>query len=874
MATSKLTPTDLTFTLDGTTIAARATASADAITLVGASSSLVSLGGILSPTSDNQAATKGYVDSTSAGLSWKNPVIAASVGDVVLATDVDDGKSLDGVVLSTGDRILLKNQTNAIENGLWVVSATGAPTRPSDFADGSAEASSAVFVSEGTTQADTGWVCTSDRGSDIVGTDNLSFVQFNGASNIIAGDGIDKSGNTISVDSTVVRTLGDQSISGIKTFNNNGVFNLGLSVPADNQSITVGVGADLSITHDGTDTTMTSTTGNLILDNTNILGSTINILGTDTADTSFQVQNDSGNSLFTLEGSGSATFSNTVAANEFTDTVLSITGGDITNAGSITATTFTDGTATLTGGDLTGLNTATDAQTDYAASVAYVLSKTSSPVNFTDQAVVTSFTNVNVAAPGASIDGVAVLVGDVVLLQGQTDTTEDGLYVYNGAAVPLTRTVSQATGTSALNDVTYVAGGSKAGFSYIQTASANYGQALTYTIFSGSTPAAGSDNNIQINVNGSFGGASNYNIASESATSLIVSDNSNIAFGTGSNFTITNDGTDTTLDNTFVTGSTIMKLGTDTTATDFQVQNDSGVAAFTVFGDSTSAFSGELSMSANKITNVADPTADQDAATKKYVDDNSSTPGGVDTTIQFNNAGVFGGISTITTNGTDMTFTGGNLIMGSSDEIVLGATSGLTIVQDGTNSSITSSVGNMVIDNTDVTGLVIVSLGTDTVATNFQVQNDSGSSLLTVSGSGSVAVSGPTNFNDVTQSTSSTTGSVVFGGGLGIAKNVFCSGSVNALEFNATSDQTKKTEIETISSPLDKVSEIRAVQYKFNFIEDDHLRYGVIAQQLQSIGLGDIVTTDDEGLKVDYNSLIGLLIGAVQELKMEVEAMK
>ena len=84
---------------------------------------------------------------------------------------------------------------------------------------GSSAAANAVFVQSGTTQSDSGWVCTADSPNDIVGTNNLPFVQFNGAENIIAGSGISKSGNTLSVDNTVVRTSGVQTISGNKTFN-------------------------------------------------------------------------------------------------------------------------------------------------------------------------------------------------------------------------------------------------------------------------------------------------------------------------------------------------------------------------------------------------------------------------------------------------------------------------------------------------------------------------------------------------------------------------------------------------------------------------------------------------------------------------------
>ena len=219
MATSTLESTRITFTTDGSTIACRATATADTITFIGESSANVTLSGITNPSSNTDVANKAYVDSVASGLVWKDSVIVASVSNGNLASDFENGDSLDGVTLSTGQRILIKNQTTASENGIYTVNASGAPTRASDMDTGDSAAANAVFVQTGSTQSDSGWVCTADSPNDIVGTNNLPFVQFNGAENIIAGSGIDKSGNTLSVDNTVVRTSGVQTISGNKTFN-------------------------------------------------------------------------------------------------------------------------------------------------------------------------------------------------------------------------------------------------------------------------------------------------------------------------------------------------------------------------------------------------------------------------------------------------------------------------------------------------------------------------------------------------------------------------------------------------------------------------------------------------------------------------------
>lgn len=137
--------------------------------------------GLRDPTNPQDAATKAYVDGVVNGLSWKEPVRAASTGNVVLATDVENGDTLDGVTLATGDRILLKDQTTGAENGVYIVAATGAPTRATDWASGENAANYATFVSEGTVNADRAYVVTNDDGSDVIGTDALVFVQFAGS---------------------------------------------------------------------------------------------------------------------------------------------------------------------------------------------------------------------------------------------------------------------------------------------------------------------------------------------------------------------------------------------------------------------------------------------------------------------------------------------------------------------------------------------------------------------------------------------------------------------------------------------------------------------------------------------------------------------
>ena len=141
--------------------------------------------------------TKEYVDAVKVGLDFKDSVRVASTADVTIS---GPGAAIDGISLSSGDRVLLKNQSTGSQNGIYSWNgAASAMTRTTD-ADANAEVTSGmfVFVEEGTVGADQGFVLTTD-GSITVGSTSLSFTQFSGAGQIIAGDAITKTGNQLDV---------------------------------------------------------------------------------------------------------------------------------------------------------------------------------------------------------------------------------------------------------------------------------------------------------------------------------------------------------------------------------------------------------------------------------------------------------------------------------------------------------------------------------------------------------------------------------------------------------------------------------------------------------------------------------------------------
>jgi len=154
---------------------------------------------VAEPTDAAHAATKGYVDGVRSGLDVKQSVRVATTAALTLSSDLENGDTVDGVTLATGDRVLVKNQDTASENGIYVVKASGAPDRATD-ADSSAEVTAGMFtfVAEGTVNGDSGWVLTTND-TITLGTTGLVFAQFSGAGQIAAGDGLSKSGNTINV---------------------------------------------------------------------------------------------------------------------------------------------------------------------------------------------------------------------------------------------------------------------------------------------------------------------------------------------------------------------------------------------------------------------------------------------------------------------------------------------------------------------------------------------------------------------------------------------------------------------------------------------------------------------------------------------------
>lgn len=133
-----------------------------------------SITGLGDPSVSSEAATKNYVDQAVAGLRTRVIAEAATTANISLTTDLENGDTLDGVTLVTGDRVLVKDQTDATENGLYLVVASGAASRDPEH-DTIAELSGQmIVVNQGTVNDNKIFLCTTDSDATI-GVSNITY---------------------------------------------------------------------------------------------------------------------------------------------------------------------------------------------------------------------------------------------------------------------------------------------------------------------------------------------------------------------------------------------------------------------------------------------------------------------------------------------------------------------------------------------------------------------------------------------------------------------------------------------------------------------------------------------------------------------------
>ena len=149
--------------------------------------------GLGTPTADADAVTKSYVDAIAQGIDAKASVVATTTANITLS----GAQTIDGVSVIAGNRVLVKDQTTASDNGIYLC-ASGSWTRTTD-ADTYAELVAAyTFVEGGTVNANNGFICTIPT-SGTLGSTSITFAQFSGAGQVVAGTGMSKTGNTLNV---------------------------------------------------------------------------------------------------------------------------------------------------------------------------------------------------------------------------------------------------------------------------------------------------------------------------------------------------------------------------------------------------------------------------------------------------------------------------------------------------------------------------------------------------------------------------------------------------------------------------------------------------------------------------------------------------
>lgn len=614
---------------------------------------------LAAPTADSDAATKAYVDAVKQGLDIKDSVRAATTANITLSAP----QTIDGVAVVAGDRVLVKDQSTASTNGIYVVAA-GAWTRATD-ADASSDVTAGlfVFVTEGTVNADSGWVLTTNDAITL-GTTALSFSQFSGAGQITAGTGLTKTGNTIDVVGTAGRIVANADSIDLAS----GV----IGTPGTYIKTTVDTygrvtsGAALASTD-------IPSLGNIA--NTGAIGTTANlpiITGTSgvlqagsfgTAANTFCQGNDSRLSDTRTPTDGSVT-NVKVATNAAIDfsKLASLTSGSILigNASNVPTATAITGDITLSNGGVTAIGSGVIVDGDINASAAISHSK------------LASITSGSVLIGNASnVPTATAISGDITLSNTGVTAIASGVIVdadiNASAAIADTKlaTISTAnkvsnsatTATSANTNSAIVARDATGNFS-ANTITANLtGTASTATNIAGGgagtipyNTGAGATTQLAAGASGQFlksGGA-----AAPSWATLALTDMPDAAFKKSVNAATTADiGASTFASNVFTGYSTSVSLPVTTTlsSTTATTTSTAGIKVGAVI-------SGNANIPAATVASITNATT--------FVMSAAATAAGTSVTTTFTNT-----IAQLTTDGVTLT-TGGRILV--KDQTLLG----------------------------------------------------------------------------------------------------------------------------------------------------------------------------------------------------------
>jgi len=172
-----------------------------------------SISGLSLPTADTEASSKLYVDNAIAGMRTRIITKVATTGNVNLTNGLENGDSIDGITLSTGDKILVKSQTDATENGIYISPSSGSASRDTNYNTVEELAGQMIVVQQGSTNADKIFLCTTDN-SGSIGSVDIVFSQVTPANQgTVQSVGITQSGSEFTIGNTPITSTGNITLN-------------------------------------------------------------------------------------------------------------------------------------------------------------------------------------------------------------------------------------------------------------------------------------------------------------------------------------------------------------------------------------------------------------------------------------------------------------------------------------------------------------------------------------------------------------------------------------------------------------------------------------------------------------------------------------
>ena len=171
------------------------------------------ISGLSLPTADTEASSKLYVDNAIAGMRTRIITRVATTGNVNLTNGLENGDTIDGISLSTGDKILVKSQTDATENGIYICPNSGTASRDTNYNTVEELAGQMIVVQQGSTNADKIFLCTTDN-SGSIGSVNIVFSQVTPANQgTVQSVGLTQSGSEFTIGNTPITSSGNITLN-------------------------------------------------------------------------------------------------------------------------------------------------------------------------------------------------------------------------------------------------------------------------------------------------------------------------------------------------------------------------------------------------------------------------------------------------------------------------------------------------------------------------------------------------------------------------------------------------------------------------------------------------------------------------------------